>query len=109
VRRFEARSCKPTSRDLPSSLVQHRGATALRTECDRAGKECREHDDCPGSLAERPDGEHTRLDLRHLGWAIEGPEGQRFFCCRPDETGRYVTEQAATPDRNSATFHYLLR
>jgi hypothetical protein len=29
VRQFEARSCKPTSRDLPSSLVQHRGATVL--------------------------------------------------------------------------------
>ena len=27
VRRFEVSSCKPTSRDLPSSLVQHRGAT----------------------------------------------------------------------------------
>ena len=27
VRRFEVCSCKTTSRDLPSSLVQHRGAT----------------------------------------------------------------------------------
>ncbi|MEN6318662.1 MAG: hypothetical protein ABFD82_07900, partial [Syntrophaceae bacterium] len=26
LRWFEARSCKPTSRDLPSSLVQPRGA-----------------------------------------------------------------------------------
>jgi hypothetical protein len=29
VRRFEVCSCKPTSRDLPSSLVQPRGATVL--------------------------------------------------------------------------------
>jgi len=35
VRRFEASSCKPTSRDLPSSLLQHRGATvdAYLLEC----------------------------------------------------------------------------
>lgn len=55
------------------------------------------NDDCPGSLAERPDGVDTRLDLRHLGWAIEGHGRQCFFCCRPDETGKYVIEQAATP------------